>query len=202
MPIVINEDPLPGVRNIDHYLTFSDGCVLLDGNLLPGEFVSVTINAGVKFDRAERDHMSGRARIPQGWENADIRLTLDLLTDAESDCYAKLKEINKLFKGADKGANPRIYNVVGRHLRSRGVGRVVFSGLQSDEDNEIDVIRAVLAFSEHLPTVVKREKQANATTAKTAAGGTPPIKATPTPSATIIKDDTNPITAGYETGRR
>jgi len=186
----------------DDYLTFADGEVRLGNKILPGEFVSLTINGDVKFDHAERDHMSGRARIPLGWEATDIRLTLDLLTDAGTDCYAKLEMINKLFKGADKRANPKIYKVTGRHLRSRGVRDVVFAGLQSDEDNEIDIIRVTLCFLEHLPAAIKREKQANATTAKTAAAGTPPIKATPTPSATIIKDDTNPIVAGYEAGRR
>ncbi|HOS77611.1 MAG TPA: hypothetical protein PLL15_06170, partial [Syntrophales bacterium] len=157
----------------DDYLTFADGEVRLGNKILPGEFVSLTINGDVKFDHVEQDHMSGRPTIPKGWEAVDIRLTLDLLTDDEkSNCYAKLEEINDLFKKADRRADPKIYTVTGRHLHARGIRRVIFAGLYSDEDDQSDVIRATLCFLEHLPTVVKREKQVNATTA---AAGTPPV---------------------------
>ncbi|BCS55202.1 hypothetical protein GSbR_26030 [Geobacter sp. SVR] len=181
----------------DGYLSFEDGAVRLGKDLLPGILVGISVNAGVRFDRATRDHMSGKNRIPQGWEDADIKLTVDLICDNESDCYTKLAIINTYFKDSDKGANPQIYNVTNRHLRSRGVSRVVFSGLQSDEDDQCDVIRAVLSFSEHLPAVVKREQQANAS--KAALGAPPPAKAKPVPAPSIVKDD-NPLIAGYKAG--
>ena len=182
---------------IDGLLTFEDGEVRLGGVLLPGILVAMTVNAGVRFDRAERDHMSGKNKIPLGWEDADIKLTLDLICDELGDCYEKLTIINRNFKSGDQGANPKIYNIVNRHLRARGVSRVVFSGLQSDEDDQSDMIRVVLAFSEHLPAVVKREKQANA--AKSTSGSAPVTKAKPEQSASIVKDD-SPLIAGFKAG--
>lgn len=188
----------------DRFLTFEDGVVKLGNDQVPGVFISMTVNAGVKFDRAERDHMSGKNRIPMGWEDSDIRLTLDLLCDLQekngqmvpSTCYDKLTEINRHFKGADKKASPMIYTVTNRHLRARGINRVVFSGLETDEDDQSDVIRAVLTFSEHLPAVVKREKQVTAAKTK---GGAPTVKPKPAAAPAIVKD-VNPFAAGFNSG--
>lgn len=188
---------------IDGYLSFEDGVVKLGNTTLPGIFVSMTVSAGVKFDRAERDHMSGKTRTPLGWEDADIKLTMDLLSDEASTCYTKLKEIDKLFKGSDTKASPRIYNVTGGHLRARKISRVVFSGLQSDEDDQSDVIRVVLAFSEHMPPVVTRETRVNAqkkTVGSSADKSVPAVKASPKPAAAIVKDTTNPFIAGLNSG--
>lgn len=184
---------------IDEYLRFEDGELRLGNDLLPGIFFSQTVQAGVRFDRAERDHMSGKNRIPLGWEDADIRFVSDLVCDDSSDCYEKLAIINKLFKSADKGANPKIYAISNRHLLARGVKRVVFTGLQSDEVAEDDVIRVTLTFSEHIPVVVKREKQANAT--KAATGAAPAAKTTPAASKSIVKED-NAFMAGFKAGNK
>lgn len=181
----------------DGLLTFADGEVRLGKELLPGILVSMQINAGVRFDRAQRDHMSGRNKIPLGWEDSDIRLTVDLTTDELSTCYSKLTTINKVFKGADKGANPRVYDVTSSHLRARGVSRVVFSGLESEETDQDDTIKVVLIFSEHLPVVVKREKQVAKT--KTA---TPVIKAKPAAAPAIVADTASPFAAGFQSGNQ
>ncbi|MFZ2947900.1 MAG: hypothetical protein WA003_00315, partial [Desulfuromonadaceae bacterium] len=157
------------------------------------------VNAGVRFDRAERDHMSGKNKIPLGWEDADIQISLDLLCDETGTCYDKLTVINGLFKGCDKGKNPRVLQVTNRHLRSRGISKVVFSGLESNEDDQSDVIRVNLAFSEHLPAVVKREKQV-AATKKAVGAAAPTVKAKPAASPTIVSDPPNPFMAGFNAG--
>lgn len=185
----------------DEYLTFEHGMVYIGQKLIPGILVSMRVNAGVRFDRAERDHMSGKNKIPLGWEDADIQITLDLLCDETGDCYDKLTVINNQFKGCDNGKNPRILQVTNTHLRSRGVSKVVFSGLESNEDDQSDVIRVNLAFSEHLPAVVKREKQVNA--AKKAVGAVAPavnVKSQPAASTTIVSDPPNPFMAGFNAG--
>jgi hypothetical protein len=178
----------------DDFLQFDDGEVWLGQERLSGMFVSISINAGIRFDRAERDHMSGKNKIPLGWEDADVKITMDLLCDERSDCFAKLKNINGHFKSSTKGASPKIFDVTNRHLNARGVNRVVFSGLQSDDDDQSDVIRVVLAFSEHLPAVIKREQAANA-----APPAAPKTKANPAPAPKIVKDD-NPFMAGFFSG--
>ena len=45
-----------------------------------------------------------------------------------------------------------------RHLLARGVRRVVFSRLDSAEDNKTDEIRASLSFVEHNPPIIKQER--------------------------------------------
>jgi hypothetical protein len=184
---------------IDGYLTFADGEVRLGEDLLPGILVSQTIRGAVRFDEAQADGVSGTLKTPLGWTDAAITLNLDLVSDDESDCYDKLTAINRIFKGFDNGANPKIYTVTGRHLRARGIDQVVFSGLDSDEDDQTDVINVSLAFVEHIPPIVDQEEQVAATDQP--AGATPSVAAVdPQPDADLLHDDTNPLTAGFNQG--
>jgi hypothetical protein len=184
----------------DGRLVFDDGEVRLGAEILPGVLVSQTINGVVRFDQAEQDGMSGKAKIPMGWEDAGITLTVVLLTDAISDCYDKLTAVNRIFKGADNGANPRVYTVTGRHLRSRRIGQVVFAGLDSEEDDQSDVIRATLNFVEHRPVITETETRVSA--GGHAETGTAPAVAATEPAADpkILADDDSPFAAGYTAG--
>ncbi|OQY20074.1 MAG: hypothetical protein B6I36_02195 [Desulfobacteraceae bacterium 4572_35.1] len=183
---------------VDGYLTFADGEVRLGDSLLPGNLVSQTIRGAVRFDEAEADGMSGTVKTPMGWTDADIVLTLDLLCDEQSDCYDKLTSINQVFKGADNGANPKVYTVTGRHLRARGIDQVVFSGLDSSEDDQNDVVQVTLAFDEHVPVIVRQEGQVVAS--DQAVGTAPQVTAVdPEPEATLA-DDSNPFTKGLNEG--
>ena len=178
-------------------LTFEDGEVRIGDVLLPGILRTQMVSAGIRFDRAERDKMSGKSKTPQGWEDADIKLTLDLICDDAGDCYVKLTAINKLFKSTDKGANPKVYQVTNRHLRARGVTKVIFSGLDSNETDDDDVIQAVLAFSEHIPSVTKKEKQVNASVVP---AGAPAVKAKPLADTKIMEDPGSSLFAGFRAG--
>ncbi|BCS54565.1 hypothetical protein [Geobacter sp. SVR] len=182
------------------HLTFEDGLVKLGNTLLPGILRCQSIRCGVRYDESKHDAMSGKAKVALGWEDAGITLTLDLLCDEVSDCYAKLTAINKVFKATGgKKATPQIYNVTGRHLRARGISRVVFDALDSTESDDDDVIQVQLTFIEHIPAVVKREKRANAV--KATGTTTPPAtKATPAPAPGIVEDTTNPLLAGIKAG--
>jgi hypothetical protein len=183
----------------DGYLSFEDGEVKIGGMLLPGLFVTQRVSAGVRFDKSHHDNQSGKRKIPLGWEDADVTLTLNLTCDDQGDCYSKLMAINGIFKGPDAGANPRIFEVTNRHLRARGVSKVVFAGLESNEDNQTDEILVTLSFTEHLPAIVKREKQVNAS--KAAVGAPPPaVKATPAASPAIVAEPVNPFMAGLNAG--
>lgn len=182
----------------DGLLTFADGLVRLGKDTLPGILVNQAISNAVRYDESQNDSMSGKAKVPLGWEDADVTLTLDLLCDEESDCYEKLTVINRIFKGADRRANPKIYDVTGRHLRARGINRVVFSRLESNESDEDDTIQVTIGFVEHLPAVVKRERQANAQAKKTGTAA-PQTKAQPKASPAITKDP-SPFKAGFDQG--
>jgi hypothetical protein len=154
---------------VDGILSFGDGQLSLGGRLVPGILQSMTIAGQVRFDKAEQDGMSGKVKVPLGWEDADITLVVELLTEESSTCYSKLDELNRIFKGTDNGGNPKIYDVVNPHALARGIERVVFSGLSSQETDQDDVISANLSFVEHVPPVTRVEaRQAAKTT-----GGAP-----------------------------
>lgn len=183
--------------SLDGYLTYEDGVVNLSGSDLPGVLVSLSVACGVRYDKAKQDGLSGTAKTPLGWEDAAIILTLDLLSDESGDCYDKLAGLNRIFRGLDSGRNPKVLTVTGRHLRARGLDRVVFNNLDSDEDDQSDIVRVRLNFAEHVPAVVAVEKQV------AAAGGakaTPAVTAKPAASAAIQADDVNPFADGFNSG--
>lgn len=139
-------------------LTWEDGLVSVDGLVLPGLLVDLSVDCRVRFDEQSVDGASGKKRTPLGWEDAEVSLTLELTTHDEGpDCYEKLEGLNSLFRWHDAQANPRIYQVNNRHLQARGVGELIFSELNSYETDRDDTILAILSFVENNPPVVKTE---------------------------------------------
>jgi hypothetical protein len=118
----------------------------------------MTIRGAVRFDKAEQDGLSGKTLTPLGWEDADIVLVLELLTDKKSTCYDKLTDLEVIFKGYDNGGNPNVYEINNSHVDARGISKVVFSGLESSETDGDDLIVATLLFAETEPAIVEVEK--------------------------------------------
>lgn len=141
-------------------LTFEDGIVRIGGEELPGILADMRVSCAVRFDEQKVDKASGKKKTPQGWEDADISLSLYLTTDETGTCYDKLDTLNGYFKKTDGKANPHIFTVANRHLLARGVRRVVFSRLDSAESTQTDEIRASLSFVEHNPPILKQERAA------------------------------------------
>lgn len=139
-------------------LSWEDGLVKIDGQQVPGILVDQSVDCAVKFDEQEVDGMSGKKRTPMGWEDIEVSLSLLLLTEDDgTDCYDKLQTINGIFRSHDGQANPKLFDVDNRHLQARGVGQLIFSGLNSMETDRDDSIRARLSFVENNPPVVKTE---------------------------------------------
>ena len=139
-------------------LTFEDGIVRISGEELPGLLSDLRVSGQVRFDEQQVDKSSGKKKTPQGWDDAEVSLTLTLTTNEAGTCYDKLEVLNGYFKKTDGKANPTIFTVANRHLLARGVRRVVFSRLDSAEDNKTDEIRASLSFVEHNPPIIKQER--------------------------------------------
>ena len=183
----------------DGFLRFEHGEIRLADVLLPGILKSTSIRGQVRFDEAKLDGMSGKAKLAMGWEDSDITLGLELLSDDDSDCYSKLARINAVFKAVDNGANPEVYDVSNAHAIARGISRVVFSGLDSNETDEDDVIAATLNFVEHIPVVAQAEKRVVAS--DKAKGPAAPSTTAKEPEADAgIKADISPFAAGYSAG--
>jgi len=159
-------------------LTWEHGEVRLAGELLPGALKHLSIRGLVRFDEAEQDGMSGKTRTPLGWEDADVVIIVDLLTDSGSTCYDKLTALDAKFRGQDDQGNPLVLDVVNAHLAARGVDQVVFSGLDSSETDQDDVIQASLSFTEYRPAVVAVEERAEAGAAPGTAAAEPGLDKT------------------------
>lgn len=138
-------------------LTFADGVISLDGQDIPGIFAELRIDGKVRFDEQKVDGMSGKSKTPQGWEDSDIMASLYLTTDGTGTCYDKLQTLSALFRDPDPKADPKIYTLANRHAAARNIRQVVFSRLESAENEQTDEIRATLAFVEHRPPIVKTE---------------------------------------------
>lgn len=139
-------------------IVFEDGRISLGGKEVPGILTELRVDGKVRFDEHKVDGNSGKTKIPQGYEDSDIMIGLVLPTDDTSDCYQKASELNSLFRDVDGKANPQVMTAVNKHLQARGVRQVVFSRLETAENDQTDEIRATLAFVEHLPPIIKDEK--------------------------------------------
>ena len=114
-------------------LTFEDGIVRIDGEELPGILSDLRVSGRVRFDEQSVDKASGKKKTPQGWEDADISLTLYLLTDEAGTCYDKLAVLDGFFKRTDGRANPSIFTVANSHFDSWRNNRGDKSGITRDE---------------------------------------------------------------------
>ncbi len=142
-------------------LSFEDGVVRLGSTELPGIMTRITISGRFRSDDKVHDQLSGTVRIPLGWDDADIRLQMDLTTENEGKtCYEKLEVIDRLFKSTDKDGNPFIYQIVNRHVLARGIHKVSFDRLRSVENDQSDTISIVLDFREFIPAIVQIEENA------------------------------------------
>jgi hypothetical protein len=178
----------------DGLLKFGHGIISLNGVDMPGIMKSQAIKGSVRFDSAEPDGHSGTVRTPLGWEDSDITLVVELISGEQTtpytgseSCYEKLARINRIFKGKDNGTNPNVYEVENPHANARDIHQVVFSGLQSTETDQDDVIQVNINFVEHLPFEQVPEKQV-ATADKAFAGDNNPHEQNPDPDESIMVD--------------
>lgn len=139
-------------------LTFEDGIIRLGGDELPGIIAELRVDGKVRFDQKKVDGQSGKKKTPQGFEDMDVAAVLTLTTDENTDCYEKLEKLSGYFRKVDAKANPQVLTIANRHLQARGVRQVVFSRLESAENEQNDEIRATLGFVEHNPPIVRTEK--------------------------------------------
>ena len=178
-------------------LTYEQGRVWLADILLPGHLRELWIRGEAQLDEIKVEGISGKAHQPNGWKDMDVTLSLDLLTDDGSSCYDKLATINHIFRRYGGNADPKVYEASGNpHLAARGIGQVIFAGLESYESQEDDVVYAGLHFVEDRPAVIKAEKRAAAATTATPEADT--ATASTQADEDVAKDDSNPFADGYK----
>lgn len=172
-------------------LVWEDGVVMLAGEILPGILKSQWVSSSVRFDETKQDGGgSGKVKVAMGWEDADVSLTLELLTDDQSTCYEKLSKINAIFKGHDSGGRPGVYTVNNQLLTAMGIRQVIFAALEPMESDQDDVISCQLSFVEEGIDIQTVERRASgndkaATTLNKTPGG---AKKDPEPDTSINVD--------------
>ncbi len=152
---------------------------------LPGIYQNMTIARPLEMDEAATEGKSGRRKQPQGWDDAEITLTLLLIDDAQSTALDKLAELEAAYTAVGPDGKPPAFIIHSPHTRARKIRQVLWVDLRSSETNEDLSITVDLVFREHTPVVAEAEDR-GAPKAKPrpesgAGGNTPPLSDTPPP---------------------
>jgi hypothetical protein len=153
-------------------ITAEAGEIKLNDTLLPGVFQRMEIGGSLRIDEKKVPGSSGKRKQPLGYEDAEVRLALILLTDENSTCYEKAGVLTGLFHNLDNKAKPYVYRIVNRHLSKWDIREVLFKELRTSEDNRRDTIAATLEFAEYKPALVAAEAKAARPPAKSEVKGT------------------------------
>lgn len=141
-------------------ITNEAGDIKLNDTLLPGVFIRMEVGGKLRFDEKDVPGSSGKRKQPLGYEDAEITLSIRLLTDDNSDCYEKLDVLTSLFHNIDNSAKPYVYRIVNRHVTKWNIREVLFSELRTSETNQDNTIEAALSFVEYKPALVEAEAKA------------------------------------------
>ena len=137
-----------------------DGMIKLDDTLLPGVVQSVEVEQRVKYDEKKVAGSSGTKKQAVGFEDSEVRVTIILQNDEETEPYDRLEQLVALFRSMDKEAKPQIYQITNRLCAAYGIGKVLFEGVRVKDDSKWDYLVAEINFVEWEPAVVKVEERA------------------------------------------
>jgi len=140
------------------------GAVKLDSSLFPDAIQFMRIEQEVKMERVEVEGRSGRAKLAEGFQDADISIEFKLTDDSPeggATAVEKLQYIQDFFRKTDNRGKPNIYRLSNAHTKARKIGQVIFLRLSSRETNSKDTLIATLHFTEYEPIAVTIEDQAN-----------------------------------------
>lgn len=136
-------------------ITTDAGQVKVAGVILPGVFESLEISGAAQLDQVEIKGKKERVTQAVGYDPARVRLTLNLLPPEEGgDCAAQVTELQKMFRKTPEQQKPGVYQLVNKHTAARNISEVIFSGLQTWEDNKSDKMLVICEFMEHVPIKV------------------------------------------------
>ena len=141
-------------------LTAEHGSVKLGDQIIPGVYQGMSVSGEIRIKEEEAPGKSGKYKQALGWEDCAISLTLKLPNDYESTPYEKLKKLVALFRKADKGAKPEVYQITNPVIDAWGIKKVVFKSLRVDDPPDVDYIRGTLEFEEWESPMVQIEARA------------------------------------------
>ncbi|GEM50031.1 hypothetical protein [Deinococcus cellulosilyticus] len=126
------------------YLQPDTQSIKVGGVLLPGIITGIEVSGELRLEKQKTDGKSGSTTLLKGFEEASIRVSLELLAgDSE------IKSLEKVFKGYASALKSKGVRVVNRHLDARGVKLLVFKKLTTRDDYARGMVVAELEFSEY-----------------------------------------------------
>lgn len=147
---------------------------------LPGIMESIKISDSLLIKAADMQGRSGKVKDVQGWDDADIVITLSLIDDPEItihdgatrgtgitrwDC---LKQIAAIFKKVDSNGKPEIYTLIHPMINAWGTKQFLFSSLETTESRTRRKVLVTLEFMEYDPIAgIIQDRQKTAEKEKT-----------------------------------
>jgi hypothetical protein len=138
---------------------------------LPGIMESIKISDALLIENAETQGRSGKVKVVQGWNDADLLITLSLLDDpgAGKTRWDSLKQIAGIFKKVSGNGKPEIYTLSHPMTNAWGTKQLLFSSLESTEYRNRRKIAVSLEFVEYDSAAgVIQDRQETASEAKQA----------------------------------
>jgi hypothetical protein len=145
---------------------------------LPGIVNSVKISGSLLFETAEVQGRSGRVKIVQGWDDADLTITMTLIDNQKTGetRWDFLEVIANVFKKVADNGKPEIYTISHPLVGAWGTSRFLFSSLDVTENRTRHIITVSLEFLEYDSYArVKQERQDSSNKSKPAGNVTPPV---------------------------
>lgn len=141
---------------------------------IPGIYQGANIARPVRLDEAATEGKSGKRRQAQGFEDAEVTISLLLIDDEAGTALIKLQQIEQLHTALDATGKPAVFTAVSPHLRARRIRQVLWTDLRSSETNNDTTILVDLVFAEYNPAVALAEDRA--APGANGAGLTPELK--------------------------
>lgn len=139
-------------------ITDDFGEVKLNGIALPGIFDSLEISGEIDIDEIDVPGTSGKKKQPQGFQDASLVFRIEVLTDDESNCYDKAKQIVQTFKKTDSTAKPLVHRIVNKHAAIWDIEEVIIKNVKTRESNKDDAMIVEINMIEYEPALVQKEK--------------------------------------------
>jgi hypothetical protein len=140
----------------------NDGIIKIGSppEILPGIVESVKISDALLIENAEMQGRSGKVKVVQGWNDADLLITLSLIDDpywSSNPPFVKknktrwdyLKQIAGVFKKVTDDGKPEIYTLSHPMTNAWGTKQLLFSSLESTEYRTRRKISVSLEFVEY-----------------------------------------------------
>lgn len=126
------------------------GIIKIDGQLLPGHFKYLRVGQQIIIDEIEIQDKDGNLKQPAGYDEGTISIQIKLITE-DGDVYSQLSSIQAMFRKKDGQIKPDIHTISNKHANIRGIKKVLFNDLDTEESEEDDSLTVIIKLEEFLP---------------------------------------------------